>query len=183
MTIKYVENLEGAIIRVLSEQSTRANANVLAQADKLLNKLANDFCRVYGFSRHQEIVNYKNRNKIPKEIKITFWEAISDLPTESSVFRNMVLDTLRLTNEQFNSACDKQKKGKPTDFMALIAPLAVNDKSNGKHATFSKVYKRMPVDFSKLSYKGTKRNALQIPKVRKIFIKTVNEMLAELEEV
>lgn len=182
MNIKYVENLESAIIRVLSEQNTRKNGNVLARANKMLNEIANDFCKVYGYSRHQEIVNYKDRHHIPKEITITFWEAISDLPNESAVFRNMVIDRLRLMPKDFDMVVEKQKAGKPTDFMTLIAPLAIGDKSNGKHATFSKIYKRMPVDFNKISYKGTKRNALQNPKIRKIFIKTVNQMLAELEE-
>ena len=180
MKIKYVETLESTIIRAYASKNCRANGNPVTQANRFLNTVTNDFCRVYGYSRHQEIINYKNRHQIPKEITVTFWEAISDLPSEAAVFKNMVADRLLLTVKDFDRISNKKSGG--TDFEALIAPLAVGDRSNGKHATFSKVYKRMPVDFSKLSYKGSKRNALKIPAIKKIFIKTVKQMLEEMEE-
>lgn len=179
MKIKYVENLENAIISAFADKNYRQNGNPVGNAQKFLGQVTNDFCRVYGYSRYQEIINYKLRHNIPKEISISFWEAISDLPSESAVFKNMVADRLLLTIKDFDRFAVKKNN---TNFEALIAPLAVGDKSNGKHATFSKVYKRMGVDFSKLHYKGSKRNALNDPKIKKIFIKTVKQMLAEMNE-
>lgn len=181
MKIKYVETLESTIIRAYSDKNYRTNGNPVAQANRFLNTVTNDFCKVYGYSRHQEIINYKNRHNIPKEITVTFWEAISDLPNESAVFKNMVADRLLLTVKDFNRISNKKSGG--TDFEALIAPLAVGDRSYGKHATFRKVYNRMGVDFSKLDYKGSKRNALKIPAIKKIFLKTLNQMLEEMEEM
>ena len=179
MKIQYVENLENAIISAFADKNYRQNGNPVGNAQKFLGQVTNDFCKVYGYSRYQEIINYKLRHNIPKEISISFWEAISDLPSESAVFKNMVADRLLLTVKDFDRFAVKKNN---TNFEAIVAPLAVNDHSYGKHATFKKIYKRMGVDFSKLNYKGCKRNALNDPKIKKIFIKTVRQMLAEMQE-